>query len=75
MDEAEWDHPEKQNSNWIDARSALYVIKSKQLGGMGQMEAIPFKLQQSASDFVQKNGGNIVSYVDIPMDYILGNTH
>ena len=75
MDEAEWDHPEKQNSNWIDAQSALYVIESKQRGGMGQMEVIPFKLQQSASDFVQKHGGNIVSYVDIPRDYILGNTH
>lgn len=44
MNEAEWDHPEKQNSNWIDSQSALYVIKSKQRGGMGQMEVIPFKL-------------------------------
>lgn len=75
MDEAEWSHPEKKNSNWTDAQSALYVIESKQLGGMGQMEVIPFKRQQSASNFVEKYGGKIVSYIDIPRDYILGNTH
>ena len=75
MDEAEWSHPEKQEGNWINAQSALYVIKSNQLGGMGQMEVIPFKRQQSASNFVEKYGGKIVSYIDIPRDYILGNTH
>ena len=74
MDEAEWEHPEKQVSSWINAQSAWYVIKSKQRGGMGQMEVIPFKQQQSASDFVDKYGGKIVSYLDIPRDYILGNT-
>lgn len=74
MDDAEWNHPEKQNSNWTTAQSAWYVIESNQRGGMGQMEVIPFKQQKSASDFVEKYGGNIVSYVDIPKDYILGNT-
>lgn len=75
MDETEWNHPEKNNNNWIEAQSALYVINSKQRGGMGQMEVIPFKLQKSASEFVQQYDGNIVSYVNIPRNYILGNTH
>jgi copper chaperone NosL len=74
MDEAEWNHPEKQINSWIDAKSAWYVIKSKQRGGMGQMEVIPFKQEQSASDFVKEYGGEVVSYVDIPENYILGNT-
>jgi len=74
MDEADWNHPEKQINSWINAQSAWYVIKSKQRGGMGQMEVIPFRQQQSASDFVDKYGGSIVSYLDIPRDYILGNT-
>jgi len=30
MDEAEWNHPEKQINSWIHAKSAWYVIKSKQ---------------------------------------------
>ena len=74
MDEAEWNHPEKQINSWIHAKSAWYVINSKQLGGMGQMEVIPFKQEQSASDFVNEYGGEIVSYIDIPGNYILGNT-
>ena len=61
MDEADWNHPEKEINSWIKAQSAWYVIKSKQRGGMGQMEAIPFKRQKSASNFVKKHGGDIVS--------------
>jgi len=75
MDEAEWNHPEKQIKNWVNAQSAWYVINSKQRGGMGQMEVIPFKQEQSANNFVTEHGGDIVSYVDIPRDYILGNTN
>jgi copper chaperone NosL len=75
MDQAEWNHPEKQINNWVNAESAWYVINSKQRGGMGQMEVIPFKQQQSANNFITKHGGDIVSYVDIPRDYILGNTN
>ena len=75
MDKAEWGHPEKQHSNWINAQSAFYVIKSSQQGSMGQMEAIPFEQKQFANDFIQKHGGEIVSYSEIPNNYILGNTN
>ena len=74
MDDAEWNHPEKQLNSWIHAKSAWYVINSKQLGGMGQMEVIPFKQEQSASNFVNEYGGEVVSYIDIPENYILANT-
>jgi copper chaperone NosL len=74
MDEAEWDHPEKQLNSWIHAKSAWYVINSKQRGGMGQMEVIPFKQEQSASNFINEYGGEVVSYIDIPENYILANT-
>jgi copper chaperone NosL len=75
MDDADWNHPEKEDGNWIEAQSAMYVINSEQRGGMGQMEAIPFKHKQSATTFVEKYGGEILSYVEIPKDYILGHTH
>lgn len=75
MDESDWEHPEKQNGNWIQAKSAWYVINSKRRGGMEQMEVIPFKQKRFASEFIQQYEGDIVSYIDIPKDYILGNTH
>lgn len=75
MDKAEWEHPEKNINNWIEAKSAWYVINSKQRGGMGQMEAIPFRQQQSANNFIEIHGGEIVSFSDIPRDYVLGNTN
>ncbi|MBL1141214.1 MAG: copper resistance protein CopZ [Proteobacteria bacterium] len=75
MDEAEWEHPEAQVDNWIKAQSAWFVINSAQRGGMGQMEAIPFKHKQSANSFISKHGGEILSYTEIPENYILENTH
>jgi copper chaperone NosL len=75
MDEADWNNPEKENQNWIDAQSAMYVINSKQRGGMGQMELIPFKNRQSANIFIEKNGGEVLSYLEIPKNYIFENTH
>lgn len=74
MDKTDWDHPEKKNSTWIQAQSAMYVINSRQRGGMGQMEAIPFKQKESANSFIEKHGGEILMYDEIPKNYILGNT-
>ena len=75
MDEVDWDHPEKIMAAWIPAESAVYVLNSDQRGGMGQPEAVPFKDRQSAQDFVQKHGGDIVSFADIPENYILGSNN
>ena len=61
-------------SNWVPAQSAWFVINSEKRGGMGQLEAIPFRQKQAANNFIQQYKGNLVSYADIPKDYILGNT-
>ncbi len=68
--------PENSKFAWGYSKGGLqYVINSKQRGSMGQMEVIPFKQQQSANNFAKEHGGDIVSYADIPKNYILGNTH
>lgn len=69
MSQANWDNPGEDN--WIDARSAWYVIDSKRVGGMGAPEAIPFTSQNSAQAFVKKHGGKVIAFKNIPADYIL----
>ena len=69
MSQANWDNPGEDN--WIDARSAWYVIGSKRVGGMGAPEAVPFSSQDNALQFTQKHGGTVVDFKSIPSDYIL----
>lgn len=69
MSQANWDNPGEDN--WIDARSAWYVIGSQRVGGMGAAEAVPFASQPSAQAFTEKHGGKMVAFKDIPPDYIL----
>lgn len=69
MSQANWDNPGEDN--WIDARSAWYVIGSKLVGGMGAAEAVPFSTQDAAQVFAQKHGGEVVDFKAIPTDYIL----
>ena len=66
-----WKNP--GTKNWADARQALFVIGSDMRGGMGMDEAIPFSAKEAAESFVAKHGGRIVSFNDIPRDYILGS--
>lgn len=66
-----WDNPGADN--WVDAQEAFYVIGSKKRGGMGTDEAVPFSTKEAAEAFIGKNGGNIVSFKDIPQTYILGS--
>jgi copper chaperone NosL len=65
-----WAEPGAEN--WIDARTAFYVIGSTQRGGMGVQETVPFSTQQAADDFVALHGGAVVRFEDIPVDYVLG---
>jgi nitrous oxide reductase accessory protein NosL len=46
------------------AFGAYYVVGSKVDGPMGR-EAIPFKLRKDADEFVQANGGKIVSFPEL----------
>ncbi|WP_300784735.1 nitrous oxide reductase accessory protein NosL [Enhydrobacter sp.] len=64
-----WDQPE--SGTWVEARKAVYVIGSRKHGGMGQDEAVPFSDRQLAERFVDNNGGRVVTFDDMPRDYIL----
>ena len=66
---ASWDSPEPDT--WIDARSAHFVIDSDRRGGMGALEAVPFSDPGAAENFVQRHGGRVVAYGEIPSGYIL----
>lgn len=67
---ASWEQPGPDS--WTDARKAVYVIGSGRRGGMGQMEAVPFADRAKAELFARDYGGRIVSFDDIPRDYVLG---
>lgn len=66
-----WEKPGADN--WIEARKALFVIGSRQKGGMGGVEAVPFSDRGAAEKFALQNGGRIVAFADVPRDYILGS--
>ncbi|KNY15154.1 MULTISPECIES: nitrous oxide reductase accessory protein NosL [unclassified Shinella] len=68
---ASWAQPGAEN--WIDARTAFYVIGSTQRGGMGVAETIPFSRERDARDFAGKHGGEVVVFPDIPSGYVLGD--
>ncbi len=56
---------------WIDARSAVYVTHSRQVGGMGSEDPLPFGKLEDAKAFAAIHGGQVLAYKDIPEDYIL----
>lgn len=53
-------------ANWIDAQSALYVIGSTRMGGMGMAELVPFADRAKAAAFAAANGGDVVTLADVP---------
>ena len=72
MGRASWDQPEPDT--WIDARSAWYVVGSDKVGGMGAPEAVPFARQGDAESFASRHGGQVVSFDDVPEDYVLAES-
>jgi len=65
-----WENPE--NGDWIEAKSATFVIGSSKNGGMGAPEPVPFATRQAAVDFTTHHGGKIVAFSEIPESSILG---
>lgn len=65
---ASWSEPGRDN--WIDADTAFFVTGSRQLGGMGVPEAIPFASRAAAERFVAAEGGSIVALEEIPEAYV-----
>jgi copper chaperone NosL len=66
-----WDKPGADN--WVEARKALFVIDSRVRGGMGGDEAVPFSDRDAAEKFARENGGRIVTFDEIPRDYVLAS--
>jgi copper chaperone NosL len=64
-----WDKPGA--ANWVEAHRAVFVIGSRLKGGMGADEAVPFSDRAAAEKFASEQGGRIVSFGDMPRDYIL----
>ncbi len=67
-----WEQPGAQN--WVDAKKAFFVINSNATGGMGAKEAVPFSVRDAAEKFAKDKGGDIVTFADIPQDYVLGTS-
>lgn len=65
-----WDEPGA--SNWVDARKAVFVIGSRMKGGMGAPETVPFSDRTAADKFAAENGGRVVTFGEMPRDYVLG---
>jgi copper chaperone NosL len=65
-----WDQP--GGSNWVDAKRALFVIGSRMKGGMGADETVPFSDKTAADKFAAENGGRVLSFAEVPQDYVLG---
>jgi copper chaperone NosL len=66
-----WEDPGA--NNWVDARKAFFVIGSRAQGGMGAPEAVPFSHRLAADEFVAQHSGRVVTFDEIPRDYILGS--
>ncbi len=64
-----WDQPEP--GTWVEAHKASYVIGSRRRSGMATDEAIPFGDAAAARRFADANGGRVVSFDDMPRDYVL----
>ncbi|VAW41364.1 hypothetical protein MNBD_GAMMA01-1525 [hydrothermal vent metagenome] len=48
---------------WVDIEQAVFVINSKQKGGMGMPETIPFSSAKSAQEFTKKYGGEVINSI------------
>ena len=66
-----WDAPGA--TNWVDAHKALFVIGSSMQGGMGAPETVPFSDGAAAKTFAAAHGGRVVTFDQVPRDYVLGS--
>lgn len=64
MSRANWDAPGA--GNWILAETAVYVVGSSRMGGMGVPELVPFSDQGAAQSFADTHGGTVHQKTDVP---------
>ena len=66
MGKAAWEHPEGQ---WIDARTAFYVIGSPRRGSMGP--TVPsFARETDARKFAEQYGGKVMPFAEVTPDMV-----
>ena len=66
MGKADWTRPEGQ---WIDARTAFYVIGSPRRGSMGP--TVPsFAREADASKFAEQYGGKVLKFAEVSIDMV-----
>lgn len=70
MGKAEWEHP---RGNWIEAKTALYVVGSRKHGSMGPTFG-SFSSMPDAEAFAQKEGGKILRFEQISADMVSKNS-
>lgn len=66
MGKSDWEHP---RGNWIDAKSAIYVVGSRKHGSMGPTFG-SFSNVQDAEAFVTKEGGKVLRFDQITIDMV-----
>lgn len=66
MGKTGWDRPQ---ANWIDAKTAFYVVGSRKHGSMGPTFGA-FSDMRDAEAFVQKEGGKIVRFNEVTADMV-----
>lgn len=66
MGKTSWEQP---TGNWIDAKSAYYVLGSKRLGSMGPTLAA-FSRMEDAQDFVKHFGGKILRFNEVTLNMV-----
>lgn len=64
MGKTDWDHP---LGEWIDARTAFYVVGSKRHGAMGPTIA-SFAERKAAEVFAQEHGGKVHPFAEVTAD-------
>jgi copper chaperone NosL len=66
MGKADWTRPEGQ---WIDARTAFYVLGSPRRGSMGP--TVPaFAREADARQFATQYGGKVVPFTEVTLDMV-----
>lgn len=66
MGKTPWDQP---TGNWIDAKSALYVLGSKKLGAMGPTLAA-FARMEDAQTFAKQFGGKMLRFDEVTLSMV-----
>lgn len=67
---ASWAEPGPDN--WIDAKTAFYVVGSSAEAGMGGQELVPFGTREAAEGFARDKGGEVRSFVELTPEEVLG---